>query len=43
MLWRGAASLSGRFRSVTLFCDEDEKYIQDHFADEVRVTSETYT
>jgi len=28
---------------VTLFCDEGEKYIQDHFADEVRVTSETYT
>ena len=28
---------------VTLFCDEGEKYIQDHFADEVRVTSETYS
>ena len=30
---------------VTLFCDEGEKYIQDHFAEagEVRVTSETYT
>jgi cysteine synthase len=28
---------------VTLFCDEGEKYIQDHFADEVRITSETYT
>jgi cysteine synthase A len=28
---------------VTLFCDEGEKYIQDHFADEVHVTSETYT
>jgi cysteine synthase A len=28
---------------VTLFCDEGEKYIQDHFADEVRVTSETFT
>jgi cysteine synthase A len=28
---------------MTLFCDEGEKYIQDHFADEVRVTSETYT
>ena len=28
---------------VTLFCDEGEKYIQDHFADAVRVTSETYT
>jgi cysteine synthase A len=28
---------------VTLFCDEGEKYIQDHFADEVRLTSETYT
>ena len=28
---------------ITLFCDEGEKYIQDHFADEVRVTSETFT
>src|ERR687883_261662 len=28
---------------VTLFCDEGEKYIQEHFAEEVRVTSETYT
>jgi cysteine synthase A len=28
---------------VTLFCDEGEKYITDHFANEVRVTSETYT
>jgi cysteine synthase len=28
---------------VTLFCDEGEKYIADHFADEVEVTSETYT
>jgi cysteine synthase A len=30
---------------VTLFCDEGEKYIQDHFAqrDSVRVTSENYT
>jgi cysteine synthase A len=28
---------------VTLFCDEGEKYIADHFADEVQVTSETYT
>jgi cysteine synthase A len=28
---------------VTLFCDEGEKYIQDHFADAVRVTSETFT
>jgi cysteine synthase A len=30
---------------VTLFCDEGEKYIQDHFAakDEVRLTSENYT
>jgi cysteine synthase A len=28
---------------VTLFCDEGEKYIQEHFADNVRVTSETYT
>jgi cysteine synthase len=28
---------------VTLFCDEGEKYIQDHFADEVRITAETYT
>ena len=28
---------------VTLFCDEGEKYIQDHFADEVRFTSETFT
>jgi cysteine synthase A len=27
---------------VTLFCDEGEKYIQDHFAEEVRLTSETY-
>jgi cysteine synthase A len=28
---------------VTLFCDEGEKYIQDHFADEVEVTSETFS
>jgi cysteine synthase A len=28
---------------VTLFCDEGEKYIQEHFAEEVHVTSETYT
>src|SRR5918911_4301878 len=28
---------------VTLLCDEGEKYIQEHFADEVQVTSETYT
>jgi cysteine synthase len=28
---------------VTLFCDEGEKYIADHFADEVQVTAETYT
>jgi cysteine synthase A len=28
---------------VTLFCDEGEKYIADHFADEVQVTSETFT
>src|ERR687893_536523 len=28
---------------VTLFCDEGEKYIQEHFADDVRVTSETFT
>jgi cysteine synthase A len=28
---------------VTLFCDEGEKYIQDHFAGEVRLTSETFT
>jgi cysteine synthase A len=28
---------------ITLFCDEGEKYIADHFADEVQVTSETYT
>lgn len=30
---------------VTLFCDEGEKYIAEHFAsrDEVRVTSETFT
>ena len=30
---------------VTLFCDEGEKYISDHFAsrDEVRVTPETFT
>ena len=30
---------------VTLFCDEGEKYIQDHFAkkDEVQLTSENYT
>jgi cysteine synthase len=28
---------------VTLFCDEGEKYIQDHFAEEVRVTSQTFT
>jgi cysteine synthase A len=28
---------------VTLFCDEGEKYIQDHFADEVSLSSETFT
>jgi cysteine synthase A len=30
---------------VTLFCDEGEKYISDHFAakDAVRLTSENYT
>jgi len=28
---------------VTLFCDEGEKYIQDHFADEVALSSETFT
>jgi cysteine synthase A len=28
---------------VTLFCDEGEKYIQDHFAEEVRISAETYT
>src|SRR5918992_317054 len=28
---------------VTLFCDEGEKYIQEHFAEEVEVTSETFT
>jgi cysteine synthase A len=28
---------------VTLLCDEGEKYIQDHFADEVTLTSETFT
>jgi len=28
---------------VTLFCDEGEKYIQDHFAGEVEVTSETFS
>ena len=28
---------------VTLFCDEGEKYIQDHFADEVILSSETFT
>ena len=28
---------------VTLFCEEGEKYIADHFAEEVEVTSETYT
>jgi len=28
---------------VTLFCDEGEKYIQEHFAKEVEVTSETFT
>jgi cysteine synthase len=28
---------------ITLFCDEGEKYIQDHFAEEVRITSETFT
>jgi cysteine synthase len=27
---------------VTLFCDEGEKYIQDHFAEEVRISAETY-
>jgi cysteine synthase len=28
---------------ITLFCDEGEKYIQEHFAEEVQVTSETFT
>src|SRR5215216_6627635 len=28
---------------VTLFCDEGEKYIQEHFAEEVQVTSETFS
>jgi cysteine synthase len=28
---------------VTLFCDEGEKYIQDHFAERVEVTSENFT
>jgi cysteine synthase len=28
---------------VTLFCDEGEKYIQDHFAEKVEVTSENFT
>ncbi len=28
---------------ITLFCDEGEKYIADHFADDVQITSETYT
>jgi cysteine synthase len=28
---------------ITLFCDEGEKYIQEHFAEEVEVTSETFT
>jgi cysteine synthase A len=28
---------------VTLFCDEGEKYISEHFAEEVQVTSETFT
>ncbi len=28
---------------VTLFCDEGEKYIQDHFAGDVRISSEAYT
>jgi cysteine synthase len=27
---------------ITLFCDEGEKYIQDHFAEKVEVTSETF-
>jgi cysteine synthase A len=27
---------------VTLFCDEGEKYIQDHFAERVEVTPETF-
>ena len=27
---------------VTLFCDEGEKYIQDHFAEKVEVTSENF-
>jgi cysteine synthase len=27
---------------VTLFCDEGEKYIQDHFAEKVEVSSETF-
>ncbi len=27
---------------VALFCDEGEKYIQDHFAEKVEVTSETF-
>jgi cysteine synthase A len=28
---------------ITLFCDEGEKYIQELFAEEVQVTSETFT
>jgi len=28
---------------VTLLCDEGEKYIKDHFADEVALSSETFT
>jgi cysteine synthase A len=28
---------------ITLFCDEGEKYIQEHFAEEVQVTSEIFT
>ncbi len=28
---------------VTLFCDEGEKYISEHFAEKVRVTQDTFT
>jgi cysteine synthase A len=28
---------------ITLFCDEGEKYIQEHFAEEVKVSAETFT
>src|SRR5918995_1625492 len=28
---------------VTLFCDEGEKYIADHFAENLQITSETYS